>query len=228
MKYFFVFFLLIISLPCLGQQITYDQFQSDAKSQINLQPEYGHKQKTKEEITVDNDFIALCLKNDTTHRKASDHLVRLGFTHLYQGDIEPAMRRFNQAWMLDSTNENSYWGFGAIYGSFNDYKLALDQYNKGLTANPNSSVLLTDKATIYMMTFQKGGTIDNLKTAIDLFQKSYAIDVNNQNTLYKLSICYFFNNDCISAMKYYNECKKLGGTPISPDYAKALIDKCSK
>jgi len=228
MKYLFILFTVLISLPSRAQQLTYQQFQDDAKTQINLQPEYGNVSKTQAQITEDKDFITLCLKNDTTHRKASEHLVKLGFTHLYQGDIETAMRRFNQAWLLDSTNENAYWGYGAVYGGFNDYPTALVQYDKGLSMNPRNSNLLTDKATIYMMTFQKGGSADDLEQAIQFFERSYAIDSSNQSTVYKLSICYFFKNDCVRALKYYEECKKLRGKVMSDDYIKALIDKCNK
>jgi hypothetical protein len=79
-----------------------------------------------------------------------------------------------------------------------------------------------------MMMYQRGGTADNLNTAIQLFEQSYAINSTYQSTLYKLSICYFLNNDCKTALKYYNECEKLGGTMVNPDFSKALLEKCSK
>src|ERR1700749_1263409 len=88
MKHLFIAFSILFSLPCLAQQVTYQQFQEDAKTQINLQPEYGNVTKTPEQLKEDKDFIDLCLKSDTTLRKASEHLVKLGFTHLYQGDVE--------------------------------------------------------------------------------------------------------------------------------------------
>jgi tetratricopeptide (TPR) repeat protein len=228
MNYLAIVLLTLCSLSSLAQQMSYEDFKNDAKTQINLQPEYGNVQKSQVEKDEDAAFIKTVLASDTTMHRGSEHLVSLGFTHLYQGDIETAMRRFNQAWLLDPKNENAYWGYGAIYGTFNDYDAALVQYNKGLAINPNSTKILTDKATIYMMRFQKGGSIDNLKSAIDIFKASYLIDKTNQNTLFKLSICYFLNNDCKAALNYYNDCEKLGGTPVSPDYTKALLEKCGK
>ena len=117
-----------------AQQVTYQQFMEDAKTEINLQPEYGNIQKSDAMKREDDVFISTALQSDTTVQKASDHLVRLGFTYLYRGDFETAMKRFNQAWLLDPKNENAYWGFGAIYFSFGDYKEALNQFEKGLAS----------------------------------------------------------------------------------------------
>jgi tetratricopeptide (TPR) repeat protein len=136
------------------------------------------------------------------------------------------MKRFNQAWLLDPKNENAYWGFGAIYGSFNDYDMAISQYDKSLAINPESSVILTDKATLYFVQFQQNQDPIKLNTAIGMLKKSYIIDAKSVNTTYKLSVCYFLNKDCINAWKFYNECQKLGGQPIAENYTNALKNMC--
>jgi len=228
MKYTLTFIALLICKFCFSQQISYQDWQEQAKSDVRLLPEYGHLQKTKEQVELDDELIKLSLKADTTPRKASDHLIRLGFNYLSRGDLKTAMCRFNQAYLLDPKNENIYWGFGAIYGTFNDYKAAIVQYDKGLLINPGSSLILTDKATLYFVGFQQDNDHSKLDIAIDLLQKSYSIDPNNVNTTYKLSICYFLNKDCTNAWKFYNECKKLGGQPIAENYTDALKKMCGK
>jgi tetratricopeptide (TPR) repeat protein len=228
MKSLFLFFISLISLASFAQQVNYAQWKEEAKSEINLVPEYGNATKTKEQIAVDDDFIKVCLKEDGTYQKASGHMVKLGFKYLYQGDIKTAMRRFNQAWLLDHKNENAYWGFGAIYFTFSDYAEALKQLDKGLVINPNSSNILTDKATIYNGYFISKHDINDLNKAIALFNQSYKIDPGNQNTLFKMSVAYFYKQDCANAMRYYNECMKLGGQPIPQGYADALKKQCGK
>ncbi len=218
---------LLVSISSFGQQITYEQFQQQARTDINLQPEYGHVVKDKDHLEEDQKFIDLVLKQDTTHRKGSEHLVGLGFKYLGQGDMETAMRRFNQAWLLDPQNENVYWGFGAIYGTFSDYPNAIVQYDKGLALNTQSSVLLTDKATIYFVMYQRGHQQSNLDSALSLLTKSYGIDAQNLNTIYKLSICYFLSKDCANAQKFYSEFIKVGGTTHADGYADALKKQCN-
>jgi len=211
-----------------AQQVTYQQFMEDAKTEINLQPEYGNIQKSDAMKREDDVFISTALQSDTTLQKASDHLVRLGFTYLYRGDFETAMKRFNQAWLLNPKNENVYWGYGSVYGSFSDYTEALKQFDKGLLINPNSSAILTDKATIYFVQFQQDQDQSKLSTALSLLNKSFGIDATNVNTAYKLSICYFLGKDCVNAWKYYDVCKKLGGQPIAENYTAALKSACPK
>jgi len=139
MKYIVLLSVLLSAVSCVAQQTNYNEWKENAKNEIRLLPEYGNLPKSKEQIAADEELIRAELKTEGTHRKASDHLVRLGFNNLQKGDVRTAMYRFNQAWLLDPKNENDYWGFGAVYFNFNDYKEALMQFEKGLMLNPNSS-----------------------------------------------------------------------------------------
>ena len=227
MKYTLTLIAILLSQLCFAQQISYQEWKEQSKTEIRLLPEYGHVAKTKEQTALDNELIQEELKQEGTHRKASDHLIRVGFDFLYRGDLKTAMYRFNQAWLLDPKNENDYWGFASIYFSFNDYDEALKQLEKGLAINPNSANILTDKATIYTTFYHTKHDPEYLDKAISIFNKSYKIDPSNQNTLFKLSVAYFYKKDCSNAWKFHNECVKLGGQPITPDYTAALKKMCA-
>lgn len=58
--------------------------------------------------------------------------------------------------------------------------------------------------------------------------KSYTIDAKDQNTTYKLSICYWLKGNCDNAWKYFEECKALGGRPITEEYTKDLKKRCKR
>lgn len=220
--------LLTIPFGVHGQQIDYSSWKEESKSNIRLLPEYGNATKTKEQKEADDDFIKLSLQQDGTREKASEHMVELGFNYLYRQDLRTAMHRFNQAWLLNPKNENAYWGFGAIYFMFNNFDNAMAQYAKGLKINPKSSNILTDKATVYLTKYNMTGSKINLDSATNIFKRSYLVDSKNQNTLFKLSACYFMNDNCKDALKYYEECKGLGGRPITKEYTEALNKKCGK
>ena len=228
MKPILIILISLFSFPSFAQQLTYAQWKKDAQSEINLVPEYGNIPKTKETIADDQKFIETVLKSDGTLEKGSEHLISLGFNYLYQGDLKTAMRRFNQAWLVNNKNENSYWGFASVYFMFNDSEEALKQLNKGLAINPKSSNILTDIATINTGYFVSKNDPKYLQKAIELFNQSYQIDPNNQNTLFKLSVAYFYKKDCANAWKYHDECIKLGGQSISPEYTAALKQQCNR
>lgn len=226
MRYITAIIFTLISFLSFGQQMTYDEWKIEAQKNIRLQPKYGNVEKSDEQKKADKDLIADYLAQAGTHYKASELLIKLGFDYLYKGDLKTAMYRFNQAWLLDPTNENVYWGFGAVYFTFQDFKTALNQYDDGLILNPKNSNILTDKASVYMANYNINQNAEDLDNAINLFKSSLEIDDKNQNTLFKISACYYLKKDCKNALLYYNKCMKLGGNPVTKEYTNAITQLC--
>jgi tetratricopeptide (TPR) repeat protein len=211
-----------------GQKISYSEWKKETKVDIRLLPKYGEVPKTKEQKLADQELIDDYVKQEGNRTTASELLVRLGFNYLYKGDLKTAMYRFNQAWILDPENPNCFWGFGAIYFTFGDYENALKQYDDGLKVDANSSNILTDKATVFMTKYMNNHIDTDYNEALTFFRKSYSINPKNQNTLFKLSVCYFQKKDCENALFFYNECKKLGGRHITKEFTEALNEECKK
>jgi Tfp pilus assembly protein PilF len=223
----------IYSLTSFGQQISLNEWNEEAKSDIRLRPKYGYAVKTEEQKNDDKEFVEAVFKTIPDKRKASNHLIELGFKYLYT-DIKTAMYRFNQAYLLDSTNTDIFWGYGGVYMTLGDYKKAQQEYLEGLSANSQNTHLLTDYGTYFMNQYyvllpvNEKDALTNLDSAINYTTKSYQIDNKDQNTTFKLSVCYYQKKDCNNAWKYYNECVALGGQPISEDFTKALKEQCKK
>lgn len=226
-----------ISLPLFSQQMTAKDWEDQSKTDKRLLPKYGDETKSDAETAADKAFIDTIMsrpefKNDPN--LASDHLVELGFAHLYRGDFRTAMYRFNQAWLLDSTNTDIYWGYGAVYMSLGIYDKARKQYEEGLAADPENTHLLTDFGTFFLFQYyemlpkSKKKAIRELDTATTYLSKSFKLDARDQNTSYKLAVCYWIEGDCANAWKYFNICKSLGGQPITEDFAKDMEDKCGR
>lgn len=231
--------ILIFSMTAFGQKysdvmtekMTSEQWKKEATTNIRLLPKYGHASKTDEQKAIDKEFIETTLKQYSTKRKASDHLVELGFHYLYK-DIKTAMYRFNQAYLLDSTNTDIYWGYGGVYMILGDLENVQKQYVEGLTINPKNTHILTDYGTYYMSQYYFLQPLDeknasfNLDSATNYLIKSFQLDKKDPNTSFKLSVCYYQKKDCVNSWKYYNICKSVGGQPITDDFTKALTEQC--
>lgn len=217
----------------LGQPMTLDKWEQEAKTNIRLLPKYGYALKTEAQKKSDQELIASVLEKDSSRRKASDQFIQLGFSYLNR-DIKSAMYRFNQAYLLDSTNTDIYWGFAAVYMTLGDYSKAEKQYQEGLAINPNSTHLLTDYGTYFLAQYYGLKLIDEksalsyLDSAITYMLKSFELDATNQDTSFKLTVCYWNKSDCDNAWKYYDICKSLGGKPITDDFTKDLKKKCKR
>jgi len=94
----------------------------DVKCQedINLLPMYGRVQKCKQQLEVDALFLKECDSSEPNRYKAAINVLETGWYYLHKGEYDKAMKRVNQAWLLDSTNI-------IIYAS---YIVILDLTNK--------------------------------------------------------------------------------------------------
>ena len=92
-------------------QYSFEQWEQDSKTNKALLPRYGHLAKTQEEIQSDSDYIRqiMALPQFKSRREASNHIISLGFQYYYRPDFKTAMYRFNQAYLLDSTNTDIFW-----------------------------------------------------------------------------------------------------------------------
>lgn len=245
MKQILTLIFALSTLAIFAQIPTWDEWEKQAKTNKKLLPEYGHQIKTEAEIDADEKFISSIMAMDQfegDRHAASNHLIQLGFNYLYMQDLFTAMSRFNQAYLLDSTNSDIYWGYGAVYMTLGNFELGKQQYEAGLIIDSVNTHLLTDLSTYYMEQYlafiampeneyvknPKELAAQSIDSALYCLNKSYKIDPRNENTVYKLSTVCYYAGDCENAWKYYDECRALGGRPITDEYTKDLKKKCKK
>ncbi|QNE39399.1 tetratricopeptide repeat protein [Hymenobacter sp. NBH84] len=134
--------LLVFSLGVWAQSPRYvptDRLR--APNQINELPRYGGLRKTPEQVATDQRFIAQVLQQYGTAQAAAQAHVNFGWHYLTTGHAPTAIKRFNQAWLLDSTAADVYYGFSAYLHQQNrpaeaaQYEALAqrhDTHNKGL------------------------------------------------------------------------------------------------
>ncbi|NYE60875.1 tetratricopeptide (TPR) repeat protein [Duganella sp. 1224] len=92
--------------------------QTAGAQNINLAPKYGLVEKTPQQRAADDRFLAEMDKQFNGDRaKAAEQVAQLGWSYLRKGSQQDAIRRFNQAWLLDHANGTALWGMAAIEGS---------------------------------------------------------------------------------------------------------------
>jgi tetratricopeptide (TPR) repeat protein len=88
----------------------------------NLLPKYGGLPKTAIEKEIDDTFISVMDEDyHGDRKKASMDMAMRGWQYLAAGDLDNAMRRFNQAWLLNKKNGTALWGMAAIVSSAGKY-----------------------------------------------------------------------------------------------------------
>lgn len=103
---------------------------SKADIDISLIPEYGGFQKTPEQIKADERFVNTVMNEFKDKRSASNEMIASGNQYYQKEDLDTAMRRYNQAWLLDETNPEVYIGFGNILKKRGDENGANEMFQK--------------------------------------------------------------------------------------------------
>ena len=232
MKNILTLILLAFSCASFGQGLTFDDWQKESQQNKRLLPKYGELKKTNKEKKSDKAFVSDVMKEFKSEEDASNHLIDLGFQYLYKGDLKTAMYRFNQAYLLDSSNSNIYWGYGAIYMAFGEFDKSRVQYENGLKIDENNDKILIDYGTTYLGEFynyyqtNKSLANEKLDKAIEKLAEAYSINPDDPNSSYKLSICYLYKDECEKAKEYLQVSEKIGNPNITESYKSELQEKC--
>ncbi|MCW1926640.1 hypothetical protein OKA05_29070 [Luteolibacter arcticus] len=91
---------------------------------IDQVPMYGGMDREAVPVLKEGDrqFIEGASSAFGGRKAASKAWADRGFRLYAQGDAKTAMARFNQAWLLDAKNPESFWGFGLILRDRGDFE----------------------------------------------------------------------------------------------------------
>lgn len=80
----------------------------------NTKPMYGEVPKNDEYKKIDEDFKKECIEQFKTLDSSVYVQIDHAWRYFYHNDLKTAMKRFNQAWLLNSDYPDSYFGFAAL------------------------------------------------------------------------------------------------------------------
>jgi len=115
-----------------------------AEFAINELPMFGHIQKTATQQESDKRFLAQMTKDGRSPEAAADYVARVGWSAFNQGDRSLAIKRFNQAWLLNPKNQFALWGFAAICVDRGQVEEAVRYYRMAIDSGPENSKLQKD------------------------------------------------------------------------------------
>jgi Tfp pilus assembly protein PilF len=116
-------------------------------------PMYGGQDRNADATlrAADEKLIADTTRHYGSREKASAAFVGNGFAYSERGDLANAMRRFNQAWLLDPNNPEVYFGFGAVLHDLEKYCDASIQFDKAASFGRYVQGMLPDFARVLVL-----------------------------------------------------------------------------
>jgi tetratricopeptide (TPR) repeat protein len=192
---------------------------------LNQLPEYGRQKKCQEEIDIDNEFIFSCDSSYKNRKIAAKYYIKRAWDYFEEGKLDTSMFRFNQAWMLDSTNSDIYWGFGNLLGMKKQFKESIPFFEKSIKINPSNPRVFECISKSYGQLFVLDTNVAHLDLAINYLKTAISMDPNNPRLYGNLTGLYVYFLQKDSATKYLNITDKLDTSAVNPEVRKILITK---
>lgn len=205
---------------------------------VNLIPMYGAPAdlKTDDQKKADEVFIQTVVKSCGSRQKGAIVFSGEGGNYLAAGDVDTAMRRFNQCWLLDPESFLSYWGFGKIYMKTFMLNKAIPYYERSLSLIDSNQfaelesykpLLLTDAAIAYSLAsiFDKSKAADFQVKSCDLLRKVVA-HYPNYSPAYKVWIdVYMDKKEYAKAWEVVKKARVAGVKDLNKELIEALSQK---
>jgi tetratricopeptide (TPR) repeat protein len=207
-----LFLIILVQFSC--------QSQTDCPQGINLLPMYGEVKKCEQQIQSDKEFLLQSEKQFKSKEKAAELYVSKAWEYFYKDDNDTAMKRFNQAWLLDNTNPQVYWGFGNILGKKKEFEESIKYLKKSIELDPNNAPVYECIATSYSQIFLKTKDIKYLNQAIESLKKAVKIDPKNGRAYAQLASSYAYITQKDSLRKYIKITDKIDPKLVNPEVRK--------
>ena len=190
-------------------------------TRIDQVPMYGgmDRNSVPELKAADEQLLARTTKGFGNREKASAAFVNHGFQFYGQDDLAMAMKRFNQAWLLNPRNPEVYWGFGSVLHDQGKNCEARKMMEKALSYDYYITGLYPDAARIYTLcsVSDKALSAETKKQYYQKSQKLYEeavlLDSNTAYVYASWATAFYWKGQYAQAWEKVEKQREFGGEP---------------
>ncbi|MBF9224034.1 tetratricopeptide repeat protein [Hymenobacter ruricola] len=191
-------------------------------SGINLLPMYGRVKKCPEQLEADKRFLADCARRHKSPQEAASAYAALGWKYFYNNQLDVAMRRFNQAWLLDSMNQQVPWGFANILGRQGQFIESLPFFRVAIARNPTEANVWESASVSYGNVYLATKNTAALDSSVQCLKQAIKFNPKEARLYATLTGAYSYYPQKDSARKYLALADKLDPQAVDKKVRKQL------
>lgn len=166
---------------------------------------YGGTEKSKEHKEIDEEFIQDCLKQFGSIDSSVNVQIDNAWRYYYNNDLKTAMKRFNQAWLLNPDFPDSYFGFASLLETQNKSKGAIRFYKLGIEKdNKNNRTEIC-----YQRIADCKEQLNDINGTIKAYEEITKINPDNSFAFKKIGYFQMQSKNTQKAIDAYNKAIKL-------------------
>lgn len=203
-------------------------------TRIDNVPMYGQPALERPEVLkrADEEFIKQASEGLGGREKASVAWWMEGDKYIREGNLDYAMRRYNQSWLLNPNSFRPYWGFGRVLleqGQLDESIKHLEKANQLVDDEYQKVALLTDTASVYSVKANNSVNGSNERTkyfslANRYFEESAKLDPTYPNSWRSWARSLYFEGRFAEAWQKVNAARSRGAQ-FPPQFIKSLEEK---
>jgi tetratricopeptide (TPR) repeat protein len=199
---------------------------------IDQVPMYGPMDRSKVPSLkkADEDLIKNGITGFGTREKAAEAWFGMGWKYYRNDDLPNAMRRFNQAWLLNPADPKPFWGFAMVRHDQGKAIEAEKYMAKAFELGFREAVFLADYGRICAVTLVEDPKLPAeakaayLKKSDEMYALAEQIDAKDEYLYGSWATALFWRGDYPAAWEKVGRQRALGGQP-SPQFLKLLSAK---
>lgn len=172
---------------------------------------------------ADKDFIASVIEGFGSREEASKIWWTQGERFMNEGNLDYAMRRYNQSWLLNPNNYQPYWGFARVsmeQGKLDEAIGFLEKAETLIDDDFQKAALLSDLGTAYT---KKAIEIPSFfEKANRKFEESIRLDKSYPDSWRRWAFSLFEQQNYSEARKKVQRAEELGAKPFPESFLAAL------
>lgn len=180
---------------------------------------------TVQEKQQQKKFLEKNIKRFKSREAASAYYAMEAKRNFNEEKLDSASFLFGRAWLMDSTNNDVYWGYGMVYGQQKDFDKALFILYKALEKDQHNPRLLTDVATSHLGRFYKESTPEDLLQSKKLLEKAIRYSPERADVYYKLAINSYYLQEYDRAWEYLHKSLSKDKSLADAGFITALLEK---
>jgi tetratricopeptide (TPR) repeat protein len=195
-------------------------------------PMYGGMNREAEPSLkeADRQLIEGAIKEFGSRESASAGFANIGFGYYYRNEFDEAMRRFNQAWLLNPRSPDVYWGFASVLHDQQKYCEAKEMIDKALALNPpENRGFYPDAGRMYTLCAISNATLSEkdkerlIEESERLYRKAEEIEPDKAYLYLSWATAYYWRGQYEDAWKMVEKHREAGGKTLPDDHFVSML-----
>ena len=168
---------------------------------------------------ADDKLTAELIQRYGSPQAAARNLLDQGVSYFKAGDYAMAMKRFNQAWLMDPNSPEPFWGFAVVYDDQGKSCMAKAMVDRALSLNLSKPAELADAGRIYTYCSVSDAalSVDDRRRyyeqAEELYFRAVSMAPTNPYIFGSWAIAHYWQGNYADAWKMIKKQQALGGAP---------------